>query len=408
MVDSVLDASKAATVTRPAFLDDDNLSEWEKGFRLQNWWLDRMRVSPAPIVEKMTLFWHGHFATSMEKVYDARAIYDQQATFRALGLGSFHSLTTAVSLQAALLRYLDNDYNVVGSPNENFARELMELFTLGLDQEYTQADITEGARAWTGHNIDDNDPGRYVFYAERHDDGPKTIFGITRNWDGPEMIDHIMTTEPHKSACARLIARKLWNFFAYSNPSSSVLNSLATSFRNADLDITALLRAIFNHDEFYTDAARNGHFRSPVEWTVACMRVAGVQAGVANPPWFMEDMGQLLLYPPNVAGWSNNGAYISSSAAGARMNFARFLTWKWREARPTSWDPLKAMTVSSAVSSAYSRLNIDRVSPPSRDRIRAWLTAQRAASEAPTWEWVEWQNINLFTLMLLSPEFNLA
>ncbi|MFZ4585564.1 MAG: DUF1800 domain-containing protein [Acidimicrobiia bacterium] len=408
MVERVLDPTKAAAVTRPAFLDDDALEEWEKGFRLRNWWFDRMRTSAAPLTEKMTLFWHGHFATSMDKVYDARAVYDQQNSFRTLGLGSFHTLTTAVSLQAAMLRYLDNDYSVVGSPNENFARELMELFTLGLDQNYTQSDIVEGARAWTGHNVGDNNPRQYVFYSKRHDNAPKTIFGITRNWNGPEMIDHIMTQEPHKTSAARLIARKVWSFFAYGNPEKAVLDALTMAFHDADLDITALLRAVFNHDAFYSDRARTNHFRSPTEWVVAAMRVANIRADVANPPWFMDDMGQQLLYPPNVAGWPNNGAFISSTASAARMNFARFLTWKWYQATPTAWQSLKTLSVNSAVDVAYRRFNIDRVSVSDQTRLREWLTAQRAASTAPAWEWDEWQNINLFTLMLLAPEFNAA
>lgn len=414
MVEAVLDVSGAPAASRPGFIDSPVLEEWNKGFQMSLWWLERMRTSPAPLQEKMALFWHGHFATSMEKVYDARVMFDQNHAFRTLGLGGFNALARGVALQAALLRYLDNEVNRAGAPNENFARELLELFLLGVDQHYTQTDIAEGARAWTGHSVDLMNQRTYFFYPFFHDNADKTIFGLTRNWDGPEIIDHITSQEPHKTACARHIARKLWEFFAYSAPEPDVLDAIATAFHDADLDVTALLRAIFNHDAFYSDKARTGHFRSPVEWVVACLKVANITAQDASPPWFMQDMGQQLLNPPNVAGWKTNGVFITTTADWARMTFARYLTWKWYQSwhalapENQPWNDTKAMTVNSAIAAVYRRMRIDQPSTTTKARLVDWLRSQRSASKAPRWEWKEWQVLNLFTLMLITPDFNEA
>ena len=405
MVDKVLDVSTAAPDTRPSWLDDSDAvtEEWQKGYKLQLWWFDRMRTSTAPLQEKMTLFWHGHFATSNDKIYDARHMYEQQRLFRSAGLGSFRALTQQMATQPAMLLYLDNANNHKNAPNENFARELMELFTLGLDQ-YTQNDVEASARAWTGHNY--NSATRsYQFYANRHDTSNKTFMGVTKNWDGPDIIDHITSVEPHRTTCARFIAKKLWSFFAYPNPSDAVLNAIVTPFLDADLDITTLLRAIFSHDEFYSTAARQGLLRSPAEFCVAAMRYSGVDATTCSPPWWGEDMGQQLLYPPNVSGWKQNATFISATPTWARMNFVRHLTWKRYDADGVAMlrDTLD-MSVPDAISAAFDRFGIDAPSSRTRAELETWLTSQRAATK----EWRDWQHINLFTLILLTPDFNLA
>src|SRR6185436_2636960 len=177
---------------------------------LIQWWLDRMATVPHPLQEKLALFWHGHFATQYSKVGSAQEMYDQNHLFRTAGAGSFESLVQQMSLQVAMLIYLDNDPNSKGSPNENFARELMELFTLGVN-EYTQADIVASARAWSGHNCLDDDRTQYHFYPTRHDDTNKTFMGVTQNWDGPDIINFLLRDDPtRKNIAARFMATKLW------------------------------------------------------------------------------------------------------------------------------------------------------------------------------------------------------
>ena len=211
-------------------------------------------------------------------------MFDQNHLFRTDGLGSFENLVQKMSLQVAMLIYLDNDPNEKGSPNENFARELLELFTLGVNQ-YTQDDVVAAARAWTGHNVDYNvTPRVYRFYPTRHDYRNKTFMGTTQNWDGPQIITRVLTVEPQRSIAARFIAKKLWTFFAYSNPSATDARRARRRVRRARTSTSApLLRSIFLHPEFYSITARQGLVRSPVEWVVACLKALGFTAAQTEP-----------------------------------------------------------------------------------------------------------------------------
>ena len=160
-----------------------------------------MATTTSPLQEKLALFWHSHFATENDKVEDMLLMYRQNALFRSAGAGNFRDLVHSMSLQPAMLIYLDNDPNVVGQPNENFARELMELFTLGVDQ-YTQFDVEASARAWTGFNTLDSDREQFHFYPSRHDDTMKTFMGVTRDFDGPGIIDFILSENTVKKMTA--------------------------------------------------------------------------------------------------------------------------------------------------------------------------------------------------------------
>jgi uncharacterized protein (DUF1800 family) len=354
----------------------------------------------------------------VSKVNNAVDMFDQNQLFRSAGAGGFETLVQQMSVQVAMLIYLDNDPNEKGTPNENFARELMELFTLGVNQ-YTQADIVASARAWTGHNVDYNvDPRVYRFYPERHDSDPKTFMGVTKNWDGPDIITHILTVEPHRSTAARFIAKKLWTFFAYPNPSATILDALQADFVGSNLDIHTLLRSIFLRPEFYSPTARQGLVRGPVEWIVTCLRMLGQTAEDRNPQWWMEDMGQQLFEPPNVAGWKNNAYWLNSTALWARADFARNLTWHAHDAGFLMEIPARdnanqfLMTVNQAVDFAYRKFGRDpaiaAVSTWDRGVLRNWLASQRATESAPTYSWHDWEAINLTTMMMLTPDVLLA
>jgi uncharacterized protein (DUF1800 family) len=404
-VDQLLDFSGAPADTEPPFLTAD-MGDWEKEFNLQAWWLDRMATTSTPLQEKLTLFWHGHFATANFKVDDARLMYLQNALFRSMAAGNFRDLVQQMSLQPAMLIWLDNDPNAKGHPNENFARELMELFTLGVDQ-YSQDDVVASARAWTGHNTLDKDRTQYHFYPERHDNGLKTFMGVTQNWDGPDIVNFILRDDPtHKAIAARFIATKMWTFFAYPDPDDGVVSDLANVFLAADFSVTELVRALFNHPAFLSNAPRR-LVRSPVEWVVACLRSVDMSAGAANPQWWMQDMGQGLFEPPNVSGWRPNEYWLTTSRLWARANWTRYIIWKKNLANGNVGDTLSdivGMSVPDAVQHAFDVLGVDSPSPHTRSRLEAWLAAERADRDA-------WRNltfINLLTLVMLSPEFNLA
>ncbi len=421
IVDTILDFTPNPPDTPPASLVDPAKGDWERMVDLVKWWLDRMRTVPRPLQEKLTFFWHGHFATQVSKVDHAVDMFDQNHLFRTAGAGGFEPLVQQMSLQVAMLIFLDNDPNEKGTPNENFARELMELFTLGVNQ-YTQADIVASARAWTGHNVDyDATPRVYRFYPERHDTDPKTFMGETKNWDGPDIITRILTVEPQRSIAARYIAKKLWTFFAYPNPSTAVLDTLTAAFVGSNLDVHTVLRTLFLMPEFYSSTAHQGLVRSPVEWIVTCLRATGLTAQDTNPQWWMEDMGQQLFEPPNVAGWKNNAYWLNSTALWARADFARNLTWKAHDAgflmeitarQPAPNQNQFAMSVGDAVDFAYRRFGRDpAVAPVSawdRGVLTNWLTAQRATEGAPVYSWHDWEAINLATMTMLAPDVMLA
>jgi uncharacterized protein (DUF1800 family) len=401
-VDQLLDFSSAPPDVEPAFLTDDTVADWQREFDLQAWWLDRMATTTTPLQEKLALFWHGHFATANYKVANTVLMYQQNALFRSMATAGFRDLVQAMALQPAMLLWLDNDYNVKGTPNENFARELMELFTLGVDQ-YTEDDIVASARAWTGHNVLDDDNTQYHFYPERHDDGMKTFMGVTQNWDGPDIIDFILGSDTtHKTIAARFIASEMWGFFAYPDPDDTIVTTLADAFLAADLSIEELVRQIFNHPAFLSDAATQGLARSPVEWVVACMRAVSLTAEDANPQWWLGDMGQQLFEPPNVSGWRPNEYWLTTSRVWARANWSRYIIWLDNVGDTLS--DIVGMTVSDAVQHAFDVLNVDSPSDHTRSNLETWLTGQLADPDA----WTNWSYINLLTLVMLSPEFNLA
>jgi uncharacterized protein (DUF1800 family) len=400
-VNQLLDFSTAPADTEPAFLTAD-IGDWEKEFQLQAWWLDRMATTTTPLQEKLTLFWHGHFATANYKVEDARLMYLQNSLFRSMAIGNFRDLVQQMSLQPAMLIWLDNESNTRRHPNENFARELMELFTLGVGN-YSQDDVVASARAWTGHNTLDGDRTQSHFYPTRHDTGLKTFMGVTQNWDGPDIINFLLRDDPtRKWIAATFIARKMWSFFAYPDPDDTIVTALATTFVATDLSIAELVRAIFLHPAFLSPAAKQGLVRSPTEWIVACMRAVSIGASDANPQWWMEDMGQQLFEPPNVSGWRPNKYWLTTSRLWSRANWSRYLVW--RNGVGDTLNGIVGMTVANAVQHAFDVLGVDDPSSNTRSRLTAWLSEQRADGDA----WTNWSFINLLTLVMLSPEMSLA
>lgn len=395
LVDHVLDTSGAvpAHVGAPAL---DEADGFYPNFVDMVWfWLERCRTSPAPLVEKMVLFWHGHLCTSMEKVFQRRWVFDQHQLFRTHGLGNFEDLVQQVSIGPAMLAYLDNDRNVAGRPNDNFARELMELFTLGVGN-YSEADVVESARAWTGHSVTDD--GTYVFIPEAHDWETKTFFGSSRNWDGPSIIDHIING-PKQDVVARFIATKLWSFLAYPDPEPQVVNDLAHPFTQSGMEIRTLLRAIFLHPRFRSVQARQGLVRSPIEYVVAAMRVTGLACTEAHPEWTLGPMGQKPFHPPNVAGWKQNHYWITASALWAKASFASTVRWKlYKKGELADSNNLPA---EQAADAALTRFGIVTPSAATRSALVDYVVAERAETR-----WAE--RAGLLMLPLLTPEFQMA
>ena len=287
---------------------------------LRRWWLDRMLNGPAPLLEKMTLFWHGHFATSIQKVQDAYWMWLQNDTLRRNALGNFGALVKKMSRDPAMMIYLDLQQSRQEHPNENWARELMELFTVGIGN-YTEQDIRESARAFTGYRVDMTTQ-QFRSAPFQQDHRPKTFMGRTGNLNGDDIINILVS----KPACAQFIGRKLWHFFAEDEPSSTIVDSVAATTRAHNFEIRPILREIFSSAEFYSDRAMGSQIKSPVQYIVQTSKLLS-----APPPApiaaqnAMRQMGQILFAPPNVKGWDGGKEWISTSTLLFRYNFANYL-----------------------------------------------------------------------------------
>jgi uncharacterized protein (DUF1800 family) len=295
--------------------------ENRRGLEAQGWWFRRMLKTEAPLREKMTLFWHDHFATSIQKVKQPTLLVRQNDLFRCNAFGSSRTLTQAVLLDPAMMLYLDTQSSKKGSPNENFAREVMELFTLG-EGNYSEQDIRECARAFTGYQL--NRLTGKVFHANRQwDDGSKTIFGKTGNFDGKNVIDMIF----ENPEAARFMTSKIWQFFVYENPPKAAIDSLAKDFQASDFNIGQLLRQIFLSEEFYSESAIRSQIKCPVQYLIALLK----QLEIEQPPVGLavsggQQLGQVLFAPPNVAGWDWGKGWINTNTLLTRYNLAGYLT----------------------------------------------------------------------------------
>jgi len=287
---------------------------------LLHWWILRMTQTRAPLVENMTLFWHGHFATSADKVRQPHKTWLQNETFRAHALGNFGVLVKAISRDPAMMVWLDLVQSNKNKPNENFARELMELFTLG-EGHYTESDVKESARAFTGYRIDPLTES-FRFGAKQHDPALKTFLQKTGPWDGDQIIDIILA----QPACTRFLVTKLWKYFAYDNPPPELVESLASQFRAAHYELRPLLETIFTSEEFYGNRAMNTQIKSPVQLVIQGSRSVGLP--VLEGEYLragLRQLGQVPLYPPYVKGWEGGKSWINTATLTARYEFARQL-----------------------------------------------------------------------------------
>ena len=285
--------------------------------RVANWWADRMVATERPLEEKMALFWHGHFACGGDKVRDYRKMLGQVALFQRLATGNFRELLIAVAQDPAMLVFLDAGQNVKGAPNENFGREVMELFTMGVGN-YTEQDIREAARAFTGWRDDDL---TFRMDATKHDDGEKTFLGRTGRFDGVQILDIIL----EQNVTANYIAGKLYRFLVREDLSPAFQERLGALLRDNKYDIAPFLRTVFLSRDFYSARSVGTHIKGPVELIVSTYRRLGLKTlpGVPDFNAASGELGQVLLNPPTVAGWAQGRAWITPGTLLARGNFAR-------------------------------------------------------------------------------------
>ncbi|GJM24005.1 MAG: hypothetical protein DHS20C16_04200 [Phycisphaerae bacterium] len=285
---------------------------------LRAWWMRRMIETPRPLEEKMTLFWHGYFTSGYREVRSSQMMFDQNVLLREHALGNFRELLVKISQNPAMLRYLDSESNRKSAPNENYARELLELFTMG-EGNYTEKDIKEAARALTGWTIRN---GEFSNVRRMHDAGEKTFLGQTGKFDGYDIIDIILS----QPATSKYLARKLLLFFVTPQPTSDMIEKLATEIRGSGYNMREVMRRLLSSKVFYEPDVRHSLIKSPVQLVVGTIRSLEIEpndlsAFVAAT----RGMGQQLFQPPNVKGWDGDRKWITTATIYARYNFASAL-----------------------------------------------------------------------------------
>ena len=307
---------------------------------LQRWWLQRMIETPRPLEEKMTLFWHGHFASGYRKVENSYHLFQQNQMFRSNATGNFGRLLAGIIRDPAMLGYLDNQLNRRAAPNENLAREIMELFALG-EGNYSESDIKEGARTLTGYAFQGND---FLFRQGQHDTGSKKLFGRSGNFDGEDFVKIILS----QRACSEFIAKKIYEFFVATvpadrrdptyDPAVSVIRQLARTLLQNEYELAPVLTQLFESEHFYEQRFLADQIKSPVQLIVGAVRSLNTPVrdlGILNDALAL--MGQQLFEPPSVAGWSGGRSWINTSTLFVRQNILTFLlTGK----TPSGYDPL--------------------------------------------------------------------
>jgi len=293
----------------------------EYSIEAQAFWFHRILQTMAPLREKMTLFWHDHFATSIQKVKQPMFMVRQNQMFRDQALGSFEKLTRSIVVDPAMMIYLDTPNSRKGKPNENFAREVMELFTLG-EGHYTEQDIREAARAFTGYQLN-RLTGAVTHNRKQWDAEPKTIFGHT----GPFTGDDVVTLIFKQNRPSAFIAEKLWRYFVSEDEPAGVIAALAAIIRENDHRVEPALRAIFLSEEFYDSAVIRNQIKCPVQFLVSMLK----QFEITTPPAGLalrsqRDLGQQLFLPPNVAGWDWGQAWINTNTLLSRYNIAGYIS----------------------------------------------------------------------------------
>lgn len=321
----------------------------EQGRALKGWWLHEMLATPAPLTEVMTLFWHNHFTSSLTKVQAPALLFRQNALLRRHALGNFAELLHAIARDPAMLLYLDNADSRKEAPNENFAREMMELFTLG-EGHYGEADLKDAARSFTGWSVDP-DTGVFRFRAAWHDDGGKSLFGQRGQFDGDAVIDLLLA----RPETAETVVTKLWRQFVSEKPDPAEVRRLAALFRDGGYEIRPLLAALFSTEAFWAPENRGRLVKSPVDLVVGTLRLFALPVeDHRDLAWITHRLGQDIFDPPDVKGWPGGTAWITGATLLDRQAFlARVagddaragLLDRWVAALPEAWQDAQAATL---------------------------------------------------------------
>lgn len=364
---------------------------WDEYNNLITWWLERMVVTSTPLREKLTLLLHCQFPTSFSKVGWAYMMYVQNELFRKLGPGSFETLTQAVAKDPAMLIWLDTATSHRNAPNQNFARELMERFTMGIGN-YSQEDVVQASRCFTGWELD-NQSGEFYFNPYDNDAGVKHFLGHTGRFTGEDIV-HIVT---HHPASYRWVISRLWSWLAYPvTPNDPIVGEFVAGYAK-DLNITKLLEAFFNHKAFVSGKAMQGLVKQPIEMLVGALRGLGLTTAPfqqGSLTWLLGNIGQVPFTPPSVGGWGYNQYWQSTGAAAGYMQLASSIAGV---ADLTSLENNDGHP-DNQVNAALALVGLPGVSNQTRDALLGMGESVRSSSGS-------WPAQQVVALALLAPEF---
>lgn len=388
------------------------LAEGIDELRLRAWWFYVMLNSPHPLLERMTLFWHNHFATSNAKVQDVGRMYKQNRLLRTHALGRFGPMLHEISEDPAMLVWLDTTSNKKGKPNENYARELMELFSLGVGN-YTEQDIRQAARAFTGWEIKSD---RFHINASDHDDGEKEVFNKRNNFNGHQIVDLCL----EKPACAVFLARKLFRYFVSETiaPDDTLLAPVAKRLRDSGYDIGATVGMILRSNLFFSHEVYRTKVKAPVEFAISCIHMLEGRVDSIQLADILDPLGQRLFAPPSVKGWDGGPDWLNSTTMLLRHNLCLALTSTEDRRFYNRCDPVKMIqkNLRSVSTSEVLQFLVDlflqgQVPDATRSQLSNRLKQLEQQKYPPYWskEFVqEYQIRSLCHLVMTLPEFQLA
>lgn len=423
--------------------EEPDLGTW----RFRTWWAYILLTTQTPLREKLALFWHSHFAVSDGKVEDGPMMLNYLRNVRQMGPGRFEDLLYTMATEPAMMRYLDMERALRGHPNENFAREIMELFTMGVGN-YTETDVKEMSRALTGWGYlntfwempgnteqklrdamrDQRTFATFIEMPTMRDPTPKTILGVTRDWQGKEVVSMLA----HRPETAHFIAKKLWKFFGSDQVDERPIERIAETFRRTKGDMRATMRTLVKQPEFWSDANMRNLVKSPADFCVGIARAQGIgtfltkyRPATAKPEdrvhqlildqagyvaWRMERMGQNLMWPEDVSGWKGGRAWLSPAAMAERQQYTGLLTWHDNGVGPGALGPLKyvqsqAPKTPRDVADALCRLYDVDLPAESRDILATKFPDMKVLTDPGWWAGT---HENALRLLVASPQMHLA
>ncbi len=387
VVQSLTRPSGPATLHGPAPTDDEGnaLEPADVWGEDHCWWLDRMVRSDQPLVERMTYIWHDWFANSNEKVNDQQRMLEQNELFREHALGNFHDLFTAVTANPAMLVFLDGIYNSKWEPNENYGREMMELFSLGADRgAYTEKDVKEMARTLTGWTAEWTESAglqNFRFQASHHDNGNKTVFGQTGKWSWEDAVRMCVSHPLHPS----FFCAKLWSYFVPTPPSEATLASLEGLYLGSEYGIRPVVEAILQHPDFLDGPEL---VTPPVVYNAGLLRAIGRPIDTTAWAWLSAAAGQQLFYPPNVSGWDFTH-WLDTSTAKARWELASYVTAKtYANPWPGEHEPSYSANEepAEAWASAFAYWGSPLLSGESQSSLEAFAQSSLSGMKLAKWQ----------------------